>query len=115
MLALGAGALGLLIRPTLRRRALPAWLARARARRRPGIPVTAWLLALLLMALAWWIGERRGILGFLLLATWLMAPLSAAWLTLLWIRRPRDRHAAIAAEDPGLQKPRISQGSGGPL
>lgn len=89
MLALGTGALGLLLRPWVRRRPLPAWLARARERGRPGVPVTAWLAAILLMTLAWWIGERRGLFGLLLLLVWLLAPLTAAWITALWIRRSR--------------------------
>ncbi len=86
MLALGAGALAWVLRPWLRRRALPAWLVRARARRRPGIPVTSWLGALLLMWIAWLIGEQRGIPGFVLALVWVGAPMVAGWVTWFWLR-----------------------------
>jgi hypothetical protein len=76
-----------LIRPFLRGRRLPAWLERARLRGRPGVPVTAWLLAVLLMWLTWLIGDQRGIPGFLLWLIWIGGPLVACWLTWIWTRR----------------------------
>jgi hypothetical protein len=72
--------------PLRRRLVLPDWLVRARERRRPGVPVTAWFAALFLMGVSWLIGERRGLLGVLLLLTWVLAPLTAAAITRLWIR-----------------------------
>jgi hypothetical protein len=83
------GLAGLLVRPVLRRIPLPGWLARARLRGRPGVPVTAWLLVLLLLGLAWLAGERRGLAALVLLGVWLLAPVVAAWVTSLWLRRPR--------------------------
>jgi len=80
-----------LIRPLVRGRALPAWLERARLRGKPGIPVTAWLLAVLLMWVTWLIGDQRGIIAFLLWVIWISGPLVAAWLTWLWTRRNRNR------------------------
>jgi hypothetical protein len=80
---------GVFSAPLFRRMAVPGWLARARARRRLGVPVTAWLAAAALMALLWVIGERQGLLGWLLLLCWVAAPLLAARISLLWL--PRDR------------------------
>ncbi|HKP27773.1 MAG TPA: hypothetical protein VJU15_00125 [Gemmatimonadales bacterium] len=51
------------------------------------MPVTTWLLAVLLMWGTWSIGDRRGILAFLLWFIWIGAPLVACWLTSLWFRR----------------------------
>jgi hypothetical protein len=76
-----------LIRPFLRGRSLPAWLERARLRGRPGVPVTAWLLAGLLMWITWLIGDQRGPFAFLLWWMWMGGPLVACWLTWLWVRR----------------------------
>jgi hypothetical protein len=86
LLVIAGGCVFLLTRPLRRRYPLPEWLVRGRVRRRPGIPVTAWLGALLLMGLAWLIGERRGLLGFLSLSIWIIAPLIAAWVTWYWVR-----------------------------
>ncbi len=78
---------GLLLRPLLRQVPLPGWLVRARARGRPGVPVTAWLAAGGIMGLAWLIGEQRGLISLLLLLAWVVAPVLAAWISLLWLRR----------------------------
>lgn len=80
---------GCLLRPVLRKIPLPAWLVRARERGRPGVPLSAWLAAAAIMGLSWLIGERRGLFGLLLLLTWILAPLLAAWISLLWVRRER--------------------------
>lgn len=79
---------GLLLRPVLRRLPVPAWLERARRRGRPGVPVTAWLGCLLLLGVLWLIGEFRGLAGALLFGLWVLAPITAAWITSLWLRRP---------------------------
>ena len=77
--------------PLWRRLTLPDWLVRARQRGRPGVPVTSWLAALLIMGLCWLIGERRGVLGGLLLLLWVLAPMAALGVTGLWLRRPVTR------------------------
>lgn len=77
--------------PLWRRLTLPDWLVRARQRGRPGVPVTAWLAAILLMGFAWLLGERRGGLGGLLFLLWVVAPLAALGVTGLWLRRPVTR------------------------
>lgn len=77
--------------PLWRRLALPRWLARARERGRPGVPVTAWLGAVLVMGVSWLIGEQRSLAGALLLLLWVLAPLGAILVTGLWIRRPETR------------------------
>lgn len=77
-----------LLRPVLRRLPVPGWLVRAHARGRPGVPVTAWLGALLLMWVAWLLGERRGLVGALLYIIWILAPLAALRVTVWWTRRP---------------------------
>jgi hypothetical protein len=89
MWALAAMSVVFLGRPLLRRLQPPAWLVRARARRRPGIPVTSWLAALLLMGMVWLIGDRRGILGIIGLSVWISAPMIASWVTWYWIRKQR--------------------------
>ena len=66
---------------------MPAWLERARLRGKPGVPVTAWLLAVLLMWVTWLFGDQRGIFAFLLWLIWISGPLVACWLTWLWTRR----------------------------
>ena len=76
-----------MVRPFFRGKPLPAWLERARLRGRPGVPVTAWLLAVVLMWLTWLIGDQRGPLAFLLWLVWITGPLVACWLTWLWTRR----------------------------
>ena len=76
--------------PLFRRLPVPDWLVQARARGRPGVPVTAWLAAFLLMGVTWLVGERRGITGLVLLGCWLAAPLAALRITLFW-RRQEDR------------------------
>lgn len=78
---------GVLARRLARGRPLPAWLERARLRGRPGVPVTAWLGAILLMTVTWLIGEQRGVLGFLLWLLWISGPLVACWLTILWLKQ----------------------------
>lgn len=78
---------GYLARPFARGRPLPARLERARLRGRPGVPVTAWFGAVLLMSITWLIGEQRGIPGFLLWLLWIGGPLVACWLTVLWVRK----------------------------
>ena len=90
LFAIAAGCITLLIRPFRHRFKLPEWLVRARIRRRPGIPVTSWLAALLLMEVVWLFGERRGLLGLLALAVWIGAPMLAIWVSWYWIkgRRP---------------------------
>jgi hypothetical protein len=92
LFAIAATCLTLLGRPLLARVGLPAWLVRARIRRRPGIPVTAWILALLSMELAWMIGDRRGLGAILALLLWTGLPMLAIWLTWYWLRglRPRE-------------------------
>lgn len=72
--------------PLFRRLPVPGWLERARLRGRPGVPVTAWLAATGLMAAVWLTGERRGVVGLILLSLWLTAPLAALWVTLRWRR-----------------------------
>jgi hypothetical protein len=79
---------GILLRPVLRRLPVPGWLERARHRRRPGVPVTGWLGCLLLLGVLWLIGELRGLAGALLFGLWVLAPIAAAWVTSLWLRRP---------------------------
>ena len=74
-------------------RALPAWLERARLRGRPGVPVTAWLGASLLMIVTWSVGDQRGILAFLLWVLWIGGPLTASWITWLWIAKSKSRSA----------------------
>ncbi len=81
---------GFLARRLARGRPLPPWLERARLRGRPGVPVTAWLCAILLMTVTWLIGEQRGILGLLLWLLWIGGPLVAGWVTNLWVRRRRQ-------------------------
>ena len=76
-----------LVAPLLRRVRPPAWLARARARGRPGVPVTAILGGLGLMLVLWLIGERRGVLGALLFLLWIAIPLTAFELLRTWVRR----------------------------
>ena len=88
--------LGWLVRPLLRGRRLPAWLERARLRGRPGVPVTAWLLAVVLMQLTWLVGDQRGIFAFLLWLIWISGPLVACWLTWLWVRRKNKGVDGIA-------------------
>lgn len=88
ILVLGAA---VLTAPLRRRAALPGWLARARERGRPGVPVTAWLGAVLVMGVCWLIGEQRGLAGVLLFLLWVLAPLAAILVTGLWIRRPETR------------------------
>ena len=85
--------IALLVRPVLRRRRLPAWLERARLRGRPGVPVTAWLSAVLLMFLTWSVGDQRGILAFLLWTVWIGAPIVACWITWLWIAMSKEQSA----------------------
>ena len=95
--ALAIALLFWLIRPLLRGRLLPAWLERARLRGRPGVPVTTWLLAVLLMWVTWLIGDQRGIIALLLWLIWIGGPLIAAWLTWLWTRRkPKLTNGRIA-------------------
>jgi hypothetical protein len=86
-----------LIRPLFRGRPLPAWLERARLRGKPGVPVTAWLLAVLLMGVTWLIGDQRGIIAFLLWLLWICGPLIAAWLTWLWLRRAKAERGAAGS------------------
>lgn len=101
LFAIGAICLTLLGRPVLARLGLPAWLVRARIRRRPGIPVTAWIVALLSMELAWMIGERRGPAAWLALFLWIGMPMSAIWVTWYWLRdlRPRSPPANGPTEE----------------
>ncbi len=77
--------------PLWRRLTLPDWLGRARQRGRPGVPVTAWLAAVLVMGFAWLLGERRGVLGGLLFLLSVLAPLAALGVTGLWLRRTVTR------------------------
>ena len=84
LLALTIVAAGVVIRPLRTRVRRPQWLERARQQGRPGIPVTAWVGATLLMSLAWLIGERRGLVGVALLLVWIGAPLAALGITLSW-------------------------------
>lgn len=79
----------LLVLPLARRLPVPGWYARARQRGRPGVPVVSVLGALLLMALAWWIGERRGWFGAVLQLVWIGAPLLAVLINLDWRRTRR--------------------------
>lgn len=90
LLLLTLAILAVLLRPLVRNRPLPDWLARARARGRPGVPVTAWLVAFLVMTLARLIGEQRGILALLLWLLWVGAPLAAGAISFLWLRRAQD-------------------------
>jgi hypothetical protein len=78
-----------LLRPLLNRLPAPRWYVRARDRGRPGIPVTVALAAALVLAIAWTIGERRGVLGGILLILWIGAPLTAWRVFRSWYRRPR--------------------------
>jgi hypothetical protein len=82
-------ATGILVGPGLRRVPLPAWLARARERGRPGVPVSAWFVAGGLMGLCWLVGEQRGLAGLLLLLVWVGAPVMATGISALWLRRER--------------------------
>ena len=85
--------IALLVRPFLRSRRLPAWLERARLRGRPGVPVTAWLSAVLLMFLTWSVGDQRGFLALLLWTIWIGAPIAACWVTWLWIAMSKEQSA----------------------
>ena len=85
--AISIAIVGWLLRSPLRGRPLPAWLERARLRGRPGVPITAWLLAVLLMWVTWRIGDQRGSIAFLLWTIWIAGPLVACWITWLWVRR----------------------------
>ena len=96
---IAAGCVVLLARPLRRRLPLPEWLVRARKRRRPGIPVTAWIAALLLMELAWLFGERRGLAALLPLSIWIVAPLLATWVSWYWIKGLKEK-PAINNRDP---------------
>ncbi|MBS1241315.1 MAG: hypothetical protein H6R40_742, partial [Gemmatimonadetes bacterium] len=78
---------GVLLRPLLRRLPVPEWLARARRRGRPGVPVTAWLVTLILLGVLWLTGERRGLAGALLFGLWVAGPIAAGWITSLWFGR----------------------------
>jgi hypothetical protein len=79
----------ILVAPLVRRIPSPAWYERAKLRGRPGIPITTGLGTLLLMGLFWLIGERRGVVGAVLLVLWIAVP-AAAWEILRsWRRRPR--------------------------
>lgn len=98
---IAAACIMLLARPLRRRLTLPEWLVRARKRRRPGVPVTAWIAALLLMELAWLFGERRGLAALLPLSIWIVAPLLATWVSWYWIRGLREK-PAIIGKDSGL-------------
>jgi hypothetical protein len=89
-----------LVRPFFRGRPLPAWLERARLRGRPGVPVTAWLGAVVLMWLTWLIGNQRGPLALFLWLIWIGAPLVACWLTWLWLRRKKRATDAGIAHSP---------------
>ena len=105
LFAIAAGCITLLIRPFRHRFKLPEWLVRARIRRRPGIPVTTWLGALLLMEVAWLIGERRGIGRLLALAVWIGAPMVAIWISWYWIKGLKEQPAIAdqgLTEDSGL-------------
>lgn len=98
MVELGAWVLMLLAAavltaPLRRRLAPPAWLERRHGRGRPGVPVTAWLLAALAMAGCWLAGEARGA-GGLLLLLWVGGPLAALLVTRYWRRRPAHGAAA---------------------
>ena len=86
LLAVTVVATGLLVGPLLRRVPVPGWISRARERGRPGVPVSAWVAAGGLMGLCWLIGERRGLAGVLLLTIWIGAPVTAAWISGLWLR-----------------------------
>jgi multisubunit Na+/H+ antiporter MnhG subunit len=77
-----------LLRPILDRLPAPRWYARARERGRPGIPVTMTLVAALVLAMEWMIGERRGVFGGILLILWIGAPLAAWRVFRSWYRRP---------------------------
>jgi hypothetical protein len=93
LLVISISLAGLLSRPVVRRLRLPAWFVRARERGRPGIPVSAWLGAVLLMSLAWVVGERRGLPGLILFLIWVGSPLAAGLVTLTWIQARRaGRH-----------------------
>jgi hypothetical protein len=85
--------LGHLARPLVRGRPLPAWLERARLRGKPGVPVTAWLGAFLLMLAAWLIGDQRGIAALLLWLLWVAGPLAACWITWLWMTKGKVQSA----------------------
>lgn len=87
----GFGLAAFFIWPLFRRVPVPEWLERARIRGRPGVPVTAWLGALLLMTAVWLVGERRRLAGLVLLSVWLASPLLALWISLQWRRRV-ERH-----------------------
>jgi len=82
-----------LARPFVGGRPSPAWLERARLRGKPGVPVTAWLGAFLLMLLAWLIGDQRGILALLLWLLWIAGPLVACWITWLWMTKGKVQGA----------------------
>ena len=101
LFAIAAFCVALLVRPLRRRFALPDWLVRARLRRRPGIPVTAWIAALLVMELAWLFGERRGLGAVLALGVWIGAPLVAMWVSWYWIKGLNQKPAP-GTEDSGL-------------
>ena len=87
-------------RPFLRSRQLPAWLERARLRGRPGVPVTAWILAVLLMWITWLIGDQRGIFAFLLWVIWIGGPLIASWVTWLWTKQKAKAANSRMAHSP---------------
>ena len=85
--------LAYLARPFVGGRPLPVWLERARLRGRPGVPITAWLGAFLLMLAVWLIGDQGGILALLLWLLWIFGPLVACWITWLWMTKGKAQNA----------------------
>lgn len=82
---------GILVSPMVARLPAPAWYQRARERGRPGIPVVAVVGALTMMGILWLIGERRGVLGLIVLGLWLAAPLTAFFVVRTWFTDRRSR------------------------
>jgi hypothetical protein len=80
--------LGVLISPLIRRFRSPLWFQRLRERKRPGVPVLICLAGAGLMALAWMLGERRGLLGILLMLIWYGTPLVVLHILAAWRRQP---------------------------
>lgn len=111
LFGIAAACITLLVRPLRRRFTLPDWLVRARIRRRPGIPVTAWIAALLLMEFAWLFGERRGLGAVLALSIWIGAPLVAIWVSWYWIKglrenpAPSDQDSEFGTQDEEVLRP----------
>ena len=91
ILVVSVAAVVVLTRPVRRNRPVPGWLVRARARGRPGVPFLAVFGTLVVMGLAWALGERRGVLGGLLYIVWVGVPAAAFMILRYWRKAGRSQ------------------------